>query len=180
MTNIPIYRAKKIDSDEYVFGSYIYIPSDSLFVIGKHSCEYAERHYITNELTVDFVPEGYADAGKEKQHFLLNKIDPSTLAIHFTDMLDSQGNKIFASLNEDGKGGSLVISKCYPFYGDAPEITESSGKCEELNYIGVIITDGISTFIEYIKVSDRVNGGAIGYILESNELISFEVIGVNQ
>lgn len=31
-----------------------------------------------------------------------------TLSIHFPDMLDSQGNKIFASLQEDGKGGDIV------------------------------------------------------------------------
>ena len=31
-----------------------------------------------------------------------------TLSINFPDMLDSQGNKIFASLQEDGKGGDLI------------------------------------------------------------------------
>lgn len=35
-------------------------------------------------------------------------IDPTTLAIHFPDMLDSQGNKIFASLSKDGKGGDMT------------------------------------------------------------------------
>ena len=35
-------------------------------------------------------------------------IDETTLAIHFPDMLDSQGNKIFASLQEDGKGGDIM------------------------------------------------------------------------
>lgn len=39
------------------------------------------------------------------------EIDPSTLAIHFPDMIDSEGTKIFASLSEDGKGGSLVQMK---------------------------------------------------------------------
>ena len=34
-------------------------------------------------------------------------IDPSTLAIHFPDMLDSEGTKIFASLSEDGMGGDI-------------------------------------------------------------------------
>ena len=32
-----------------------------------------------------------------------------TLSINFPDMLDSQGNKIFASLQEDGKGGDIFI-----------------------------------------------------------------------
>lgn len=35
-------------------------------------------------------------------------IDPTTLAIHFPNMLDSQGNKIFASLSKDGKGGDMT------------------------------------------------------------------------
>ena len=36
-------------------------------------------------------------------------IDPTTISINFPDMIDSQGNKIFASLNEDGKGGDIFI-----------------------------------------------------------------------
>lgn len=36
-------------------------------------------------------------------------IKPTTLAIHFPDMLDGQGNKIFASLSEDGKGGDKIM-----------------------------------------------------------------------
>lgn len=35
-------------------------------------------------------------------------IKKDTRAIHFEDMLDSQGNKIFASLSEDGKGGDII------------------------------------------------------------------------
>ena len=38
----------------------------------------------------------------------ITEIDKTTLAIHFPDMLDSQGNKIFASLSEDGKGGDII------------------------------------------------------------------------
>ena len=32
-----------------------------------------------------------------------------TLSINFPDMLDRQGNKIFASLQEDGKGGDIIL-----------------------------------------------------------------------
>ena len=32
----------------------------------------------------------------------------NTLSINFPNMLDSQGNKIFASLQEDGKGGDIM------------------------------------------------------------------------
>ena len=34
--------------------------------------------------------------------------DISTRSIHLSDMLDSEGTKIFASLSEDGKGGSII------------------------------------------------------------------------
>ena len=85
-TQIPIYRAKKIDSDERVKGYYVY----------DH---HLSKHFI---LTM-------------KGNMYEYKIDPSTLAIHFPGMIDSEGNKIFASLSEDGKGGDKV------FYEDGLE-----------------------------------------------------------
>ena len=75
MINLPIFRAKKLDSDEYVIGFYE---------------GWEEKHFIVTS---------------PKEFF---KIDPATLSIHFPDMLDNQGNKIFASLQEDGKGGDIV------------------------------------------------------------------------
>ena len=81
MNNIPIYRAKKINSDEYVEGYYYKDGRD---------------HIIFN--------------GDSTTIFGLRVIDPSTLAIHFPDMIDSQGNKIFVSLQEDGKGGDILGS----------------------------------------------------------------------
>ena len=77
---IPIYRAKKIDSDEYVIG-YFYQPTYFIIDGGKIICH---RTYETFS------------------------IDVTTLAIHFNDMTDSQVNKIFASLSEDGKGGDIL------------------------------------------------------------------------
>jgi len=79
-TNIPIYRAKKIDSDEYVEG-YVF-PSFGSCVI-----------WIYDDIEIETTA---------------HTIDPSTLAIHFPDMIDSEGTKIFASLSEDGKGGDIV------------------------------------------------------------------------
>ena len=76
--NIPICRAKKIDSDEYVIGWY----SSPIIIEGKLYLS------ITNQ---------------DGEH----RIDTTTLSIHFPDMIDSQGNEIFASLQEDGKGGDL-------------------------------------------------------------------------
>ena len=79
--NIPIYRAKKIDSDEYVEGFYF----NRKNMLGK-----TIYHKIDHSTTCDKFTE----------------IDPSTLAIHFPDLIDSDGTKIFASLSEDGKGGN--------------------------------------------------------------------------
>ena len=38
-----------------------------------------------------------------------------TLSINFPNMLDSQGNKIFASLPEDGKGGDILFDMEYEY-----------------------------------------------------------------
>lgn len=76
---IPIFRAKKLDSDEYVQGWY----SSPILISGKL----------------------YVSITNTNGEF---SIDTTTLSIHFPDMLDSQGNKIFASLQENGKGGDIA------------------------------------------------------------------------
>ena len=81
MKSIPIFRAKKIDSNEYIIG---YLKFDR-----KHN------HYSINPIDDENT---------------WHKIEENTLAIHFPDMLDSQGNKIFASLQENGKGGDKTDS----------------------------------------------------------------------
>lgn len=78
---IPLYRAKKLNSDEYVEG-YLVIDPDR----GR------DYYYILQNTYMPSV-----------------EISKSTLAIHFPDMIDSEGNKIFASLSESGKGGDI----CY-------------------------------------------------------------------
>ena len=77
-TQIPIYRAKRIYGDEYVDG------------------------YLISSMMI----EASDWTGTEWIRYI-REIDPSTLAIHFPDMLDSEGTKIFASLSEDGKGGDV-------------------------------------------------------------------------
>ena len=84
MINLPIYRAKKIDSDEYVVGWY----SSPIIIEGKTYLS------ITN---------------KDGEY----RIDTTTLSIHFSDMLDSQGNKIFASLQKNGRGGDVCSVNDY-------------------------------------------------------------------
>jgi hypothetical protein len=66
-TQIPIYRAKKLDSDEYVEGYYFYENIDVVKHEFKNEYREAENHYIG-------FGNGYADL-----------IDPSTLAISFNN-----------------------------------------------------------------------------------------------
>ena len=84
MISLPIYRAKKIDSDEYVIGWY----SSPIIIEGKTYLS------ITN---------------KDGEY----RIDTTTLSIHFSDMLDSQGNEIFASLQKNGRGGDVCSVNDY-------------------------------------------------------------------
>ncbi len=88
MKNIPIYRAKKIDSDEYVEGD---LCTDYLY-----------------ENEIYGLPEGEVCVIMEGIHKWWH-IDPTTLSIHFPNILDSEGNKIFASLSKDGKGADILI-----------------------------------------------------------------------
>lgn len=89
-TQMPLFRAKKIDSDEYVFGSYF--KDKSIHSIITHSrTDYADKAFYVNAV----------------------QINETTIAIHFPDMLDSEGTRIFASLSEDGRGGDILYSKTY-------------------------------------------------------------------
>jgi hypothetical protein len=47
-------------------------------------------------------------------------------------------------------------------YGDAPEIDNSGGKCEELNYVGVVAwcDKNLTYYLDYRVVSGRVRGHA--------------------
>ncbi|TLS99921.1 hypothetical protein [Aliarcobacter cibarius] len=79
--NIPIYRAKSNErKNSYVEG----------FLIGLDE----DLNLCTIRTKDDYI-------GGEICYL-------HTLSIHFPDMLDSQGNEIFASLQKDGKGGDIV------------------------------------------------------------------------
>ena len=86
MLNIPIYRAKKIDSNEWIIGYLMHIIESN--GNGKSP---KIIYCIQNSL------------------FYVHEIDTTTLAIHFPDMLDSQGNKIFAALSQEGNGGDCTF-----------------------------------------------------------------------
>ena len=89
MHPIPIYRAKKIDSDEWVEGS-LYEQFDTFYILTTDNPQNWENGWH------------FSDLVERKE------IDPSTIAIHFQNMLDKNGTKIFANLNEDGFGGDEV------------------------------------------------------------------------
>ena len=133
---IPIFRAKKIDSDEYVKGGY----SDTLFLcmgdIQGHYISYKKINVVGREIT------------------LQESIDPTTISIHFPDMLDSQGNKIFASLQEDGKGGDV---------------------CSVNDYIDSGL-NGVAIYQKYGFRIDR-KGKAMGISLSSTDI---KIIGIQQ
>ena len=83
--DLPLYRAKKIGTDEYIIGYLLPKFGDKVFM--STSWSYDDTGY-----TPDFV-----------------EIDPTTLAIHMKGMVDIKGNLIFASLRNDGKGGDILI-----------------------------------------------------------------------
>ena len=125
MINLPIFRAKKIDSDEYVMGWY----SSPIIIEGKTYLS------ITN---------------KDGEY----RIDTTTLSIHFPDMLDSQGNEIFASLQEDGKGGDVCSVNDYIYGG----------------------LNGVAIYQKYGFRIDR-KGKAMGISLSSTDI---KIIGIQQ
>ena len=125
MINLPIYRAKKIDSDEYVMGWY----SSPIIIEGKTYLS------ITN---------------KDGEY----RIDTTTLSIHFSDMLDSQGNEIFASLQKNGRGGDV---------------------CSVDDYIDSGL-EGVAIYQNYGFRIDR-KGKAMGISLSSTDI---KIIGIQQ
>lgn len=82
--DLPLYRARKANSDEYIIGYLLPKFGDKVFM--STSWSYDDTGY-----TPDFV-----------------EIDPTTLAIHLKGILDIKGNLIFASLRKDGKGGDIL------------------------------------------------------------------------
>ena len=100
---IPIYRAKKIDSDEYNCG-YLIRADDYEADVDEDQIVYFIMHRMENYRT------------NEVWDFVYNsRIDPTTLAIHFPNMTDVKGDKIFASLQENGRGGDILFDMEYEY-----------------------------------------------------------------
>lgn len=144
MSNLPIFRAKKIDSDEYVEG-YLFKDTDNNFRITNGIKDY--KHPL--KLPFEWL------------------IDPTTKSIHFPDMLDSQGNKIFASLQKDGKGGDILNSG----YGEVVIAIYEEGMIkfryeESLPYnhttINEIEDESFLSFYEVWQIRDKLESEIVG------------------
>ena len=128
MIDLPIYRAKKIDSDEYIEG-------------------YLVSNLVSNSNGMP--PEVYYNI--QNGLFYKYRIDPATLAIHFPSMMDIKGNKIFASLQDDGRGGDILFDMEYEF---------------------TIIFDGLKFRLEGLECNTKIS--------EYDKFTDFEVIGIQQ
>jgi hypothetical protein len=106
--NIPIYRAKTIKQDynEWEECEQLKKIDGSWYAIGFYDCKREIKTYLGDWEITHLILIRKSTAISEISTAEI--IDISTLSINFEDMLDSQGNKIFASLQEDGKGGDIV------------------------------------------------------------------------
>lgn len=90
--NLPIFRAKKLNEDEYVVGYFQKLTDGRMLIC------YVE---LVDEDSDDFL---FGDV----RYIQWFEIDPSTLAIHFPNMVDVDNKPIFASLNKNRKGGDIL------------------------------------------------------------------------
>ena len=165
--NIPTYRAKKINSDEYSCpkcnGDIEDTPIDYHFSAICKKCgsemwyedtieaeKYVEGIVIEhNDIfimitdmvinRVDLRRDILREDRKPSDSACINsngldyyEIDPSTLAIHFPDMIDSEGTKIFASLSEDGKGGDKIPTHTSLYKGESVFYFDKENKAVRL------------------------------------------------
>lgn len=88
--DIPLYRGYSYILEEYIEGD-LFVSSNGYFIIEK--CDY-------NDEIDEF------DVIK-----IFDKVKPESLSIHIPNkMVDSEGNKIFASLNDKGTGADIVFN----------------------------------------------------------------------
>lgn len=94
-----LFRSYELETANIIIGNYI---KEDGFYMENGEPIYGKpctRHYIQDEDCIK------------------HEIAEDYLSINLKDMLDSQGNKIFASLSEDGKGGDIM--KDDEYYGIA-------------------------------------------------------------
>ena len=91
-------RAKSKYKDYYPIGQWLEL-GDKCFII-------EDKVGFAIEDTMGWFDDGMMDGNIQLQDFIY-EVEKDTRALNFEGMLDSQGNKIFASLSEDGKGGDI-------------------------------------------------------------------------
>ena len=101
-------RAKSKYKDYYPIGQWLEL-GDKCFII-------EDKVGFAIEDTMGWFDDGMMDGNIQLQDFIY-EVEKDTRALNFEGMLDSQGNKIFASLSEDGKGGDIM--KDDEYYGIA-------------------------------------------------------------
>ena len=119
-----LFRAKEKNSNNYVIGYEYYNHVED---------EYYITHYVSGS--------NY-------------KIDRTTRSINIEDMLDSQGNEIFASLQKNGRGGDV---------------------CSVNDYIDSGL-EGVAIYQNYGFRIDR-KGKAMGISLSSRDI---KIVGIQQ
>lgn len=74
-------------------------------ILNRAKSFYSDEYFISQDIKFEL----------EMMYLRVNCVwrecEESTRSINFDDMLDKQGNKIFASLSEDGKGGIFYTLK---------------------------------------------------------------------
>lgn len=103
--NIPIYRAKRIDTEEYIKG-FLYSPTPSTFYI---LTQRSGSIGLNNEIIIE-----------ENEYF---EIDPSTLAIS-TKREDKK--EVFEAINENGIGGDMVLLQELDLFRNLKENTREN------------------------------------------------------
>ena len=114
-TNIPIFRAKTIKQDynEWEECQELKKIDGVWYAIGFYDCKREVKTYLGDWETTHLILIRKSTAISEVN--IAEIIDISTLAIHFPVMLDIKGDKIFASLQENGKGGDILFDMEYEY-----------------------------------------------------------------
>lgn len=74
-------------------------------ILNRAKSIYSDEYLISEDIKFELGLMYLRINGKWKE------CDKDTRSINFEDMLDNQGNKIFASLREDGKGGDRLLEE---------------------------------------------------------------------
>lgn len=138
MSNLPIFRAKTIKQDynEWEECEELKKIAGVWYAFGFYDYKREVKTYLGDWEITHLILIRKSTAISEVNTAEI--IDISTLSIHFPDMIDSQGNKIFASLQEDGRGGDIM---------------------QDDEYIGIAKYIDCQFVVEYENCIDNIDNG---------------------